>query len=252
MRYLATLLTAVTIFSNCGACLGKDTTLQDAWAYYLKRDYNRAIDACRIVSKDKMLGEEGHYIMGLSFLKLGQAEEARENFDFILKNYPNTKIKDKVMLGICDSYYVQEDFKKAEAEYAQLLRASPGTDYASIIYLQLGDCQRRSGKWKEAESSFRKVINDFPLSLEAKTAKYNLSKGMDFFSVQVGAFSKEDNAQNLAYSLRQRGYDAYVEKLYKKDSIIYRVRVGRFNTKEKAEAEAAKLKKEGFKVRICV
>lgn len=251
MRCLTFLLALAIIFTANNICYGSETALQKAWVDYLRGDYKRAIGACRKISRSKILGEEGRYIMGLSFLKLGDYHEARKNFEFVLENYPKPKREQELLLGIADSFYLEGSFKKAEEYYIRLLKSFSGTDCASIVYLGLGKSQRKQGKWQEAKSSFYKVVRDFPLSLEAETAKDYLRKKRGYFSIQVGAFSRKGNAQKLSKLLKKKGYNAYIEKIYKRDRLIYRVKVGKFDTKKGAQREAAKLKKEGLTVKIC-
>lgn len=234
-------------FPVAGFC--DNPALDKAWTCYLKSDYRDALNACRAVSKSSPLGEKGRYLMGLSFLKLGLQEEARENFEFVIKNYPRTKIKEELLLGIADSYYLEGDFKRAEEYYKRLLKNFKATDYASIVYLNLGKALRRQGKWKEAQDSFYKVTRSFPLSLEAKEAKKYLLKD-HFFSVQVGAFAKKDNALKLVNTLRRKGYNAVIEKQYDREKILYKVKIERFDTKAMADREAKKLKRDGFSPRI--
>lgn len=251
VRYLTFLLTLAIVFTVSGACFGSEAALQRAWTYYLKGDYYKAVELCRKISGQEMLGEEGRYIMGLSFLKLGDFQQTRKNFQFLLKNYPDGRKKEETLLGLADSYFLEGELGKAEEYYIRLLKGFPGTDYASIAYLGLGKCQRKQGKWQEAESSFHKVTRDFPFSLEAEAAKDCLKKRVSYFSVQAGAFSKKENAQKLTELLRNKGYDAYIEKCYDRDRLIYRVRVGKFDTEGGAQEEAARLKKQGYTVRIC-
>jgi len=248
MRYLAIILIIALIVP--GTCFGGQPTLDKAWTYYLKGDYRRAVDVCRLASKNRMLGEEGRYLMGLSQLKLNDAAEARKNFEFILENYPRSSVKPELLLGVADSYFVEEKFDKAEQEYKRLLGSSSSTDYASIAYLRLAISQQKQGKWQEADGSLHKLIRDYPLSLEVNEARTFLKRKGDFFSVQVGAFSKKENAGKLLSTLRKKGYDVRVEKSYKNDKLIYLVKIGKFSTKTKAQQEAKRLKKEGFSARI--
>lgn len=251
VRHFLFLLALAIIFNTSHTCFGDEAALQKAWVYYLRGDYEKALDTCRKLSTNKVLGEEGRYIMGLSFLKLGDYPQARKNFEFLLENYSTVKRREQILLGIADSYYLGGEFEKAEQCYVELLKAFSDTDYASIAYLRLGLCQKNQGKWQEAVSSFSKVVRDFPLSLEAEAARDCLKDKTSCFSVQVGAFSKRENAQRLADLLIKKGYDAYIEKTCHGDKLIYRVRVGKFNTRNDAQQEAAELKKEGLAVRIC-
>ena len=112
--------------------------LDEAWIHYLKGDYRKTIEICREITSQKALGDQGRYIMGLSFLNLGRQEEARENFEFILSNYPGSKLRQELLLGIADSYFLNGEFEKAEQLYAVMLKSYPASDYSSIAYIRMG------------------------------------------------------------------------------------------------------------------
>jgi len=64
------------------------------------------------------------------------------------------------------------------------------------------------------------------------------------YTVQVGAFSKEESAQNLAKKIRDKGYQTYVIK----GKTLYKVQVGEFKTLDEAKAISEKLKKLGYEI----
>lgn len=249
MRGIFLIAVLVAVLGICVSGFCESPVLDKAWSCYLKSDYRKALDACRAISRKNILGEKGRYLMGLSFLKLGRQEQARENFEFVLKNYPNTRIRQELLLGIGDSYFLEGNFSQAERYYKQLLGSYSPSDYASMAYLNLGRALRRQGKWKEAQDSFNKVVSVYPASLEVREAKRYLLKD-SFFSVQVGAFSKRENALNLRELLIRRGYNARIDKYYDKESLLYKVKVGKFDKKPAAEREAKRLKKDGFAPRV--
>ena len=69
MRIILIAVFCIIFCVEAGICFGADASMQDAWTYYLKGNYDKTLDICRSISRNKMLGEEGHYIMGLSFLQ---------------------------------------------------------------------------------------------------------------------------------------------------------------------------------------
>ncbi|MGQ9645969.1 MAG: septal ring lytic transglycosylase RlpA family protein [Thermodesulfobacteriota bacterium] len=70
------------------------------------------------------------------------------------------------------------------------------------------------------------------------------------FTLQVGSFVEESNAQALAEQLR-KNYDAvHVTTMETLSQKYYRVRVGQFETKEEALSIAEKLSQMGFKVLV--
>lgn len=190
--------------------------------------------------------------MGLSYLKLGKTELAREKFRAVIENCPTSDIRDSVLLGLCDSYYLEGDFKLAECYYQGLLEDYPYTSNAAAVYLRLGNSQQKLCKLKQAQKSFDTVLKFYALSPEYEEALENVSKQVECFSIQLGAFSKEENADILLKELYSKGYQAFVEKGDSKGKTIYRVKVGKFSSREDADTEAKKLKKSGYSVRIVV
>jgi len=64
------------------------------------------------------------------------------------------------------------------------------------------------------------------------------------YTIQVGAFSKEEGAQNLAKEIRGKGYQTYVIK----GKTLYKVQIGEFKTSDEAKAISEKLKKLGYEI----
>jgi len=69
------------------------------------------------------------------------------------------------------------------------------------------------------------------------------------FAIQVGAFRLAEGAERLVKQLREKGYDAYVDKsLLKQGGNIYRVRIRGYKNIEQARSAIARLEKdEGMK-----
>ena len=63
-------------------------------------------------------------------------------------------------------------------------------------------------------------------------------------AIQVGAFGEKSAADQLADSLRDKGYPVYVAAGEASGSARWRVRVGPLRTREEGEREAARLKRE--------
>lgn len=63
------------------------------------------------------------------------------------------------------------------------------------------------------------------------------------YRVQVGAFKKKENAQELANKLKKKGYETYIFH----DDSFYKVQVGAFSKKENSENMVSTLMKQGYK-----
>jgi rare lipoprotein A len=70
------------------------------------------------------------------------------------------------------------------------------------------------------------------------------------FTLQVGSFGDETNAQKLAEQLRKSFENVYVTTMETLTQKYHRVRVGQFETRESALVIAEKLSQMGFKVLV--
>ena len=57
--------------------------------------------------------------------------------------------------------------------------------------------------------------------------------------MQIGAYGNRDNAEKAMYNLRSVGYSSRIDKIDKKNKILYTVRSGYYDSKN----EANKIKK---------
>ena len=267
-------LIVLAIFILCDAAYAGSEAVQKAWGYYLANDYIRAVDTLTASSKEKSLGEEGHYLMGLSFLKLNDSTQAWKSFNYLLENYPVSDFTQSALLGLGDSYFIVGQYSEAAKSYERLLSLFPNSEYAPLAYLRIGISQGEDGLRKESEEMLNKLIRLYPQSFEAGNAREYLKKRPalnsapkpavavvagqaqvyipqdGIYSVQVGAFSRDLNAYTYAETLKNGGYDAYVEKKPQDNDILYAVKIGHFNTKQEAQDYADKLTDKGFTARV--
>ena len=66
------------------------------------------------------------------------------------------------------------------------------------------------------------------------------------FSIQIGSFSIEANAQNLVGILVGGGYGAFIVETALEQKRLFRVRVGRYGTVEEAREAKSKLESLGY------
>lgn len=68
------------------------------------------------------------------------------------------------------------------------------------------------------------------------------SSNVTLYRVQVGAFSKRENADNQLKAVKAKGFDAFITQV----DGLYKVQVGAYSVKENAEAQLARVKAAGF------
>lgn len=87
----------------------------------------------------------------------------------------------------------------------------------------------------QIQNDIKKAMGNQPAPQPQPTGK--------LYRVQVGAFKKKGNADNLAKKLKAQGYDVIVKKV----GDLYKVQCGAFSVKKNAEALYNKLVKDGYK-----
>ena len=68
--------------------------------------------------------------------------------------------------------------------------------------------------------------------------------GAEGWIVQVGSFGDKDNAERLAERLSARNYAVSVSEFRLGDKVLYRVRVGPTQSRDKAEAQMARIQEQ--------
>jgi cell division septation protein DedD len=85
---------------------------------------------------------------------------------------------------------------------------------------------------KPAKTGEKEKVLDSPAAAAVELAA---SKDPGRWTVQVNAFPDERSAKTWVDRLKNRGYNAYVSEVLNKGQTWYRVRVGRFHSREEAE-----------------
>jgi tetratricopeptide (TPR) repeat protein len=231
---------------------GYGLNLESLKVYFLKGDYKQAI-----IEGEKILAgtdyhardlDELYYILGLSYLKDGNLLRASDIFEIILKEFKDSAYKERALLGLGDTYFLQGNYNEAQRHYQDLLNNN--SSLRPTLYYRLSLCAVKLGQTQVAKEYLAKLKKDFLLSLETRINPELLGPGDIYYSVQVGCFSKPTNAQNLTQKLMQKGYPAYIEEINTEGKINYRVRVGKFSSRLQAQELEKKLCQEGYPTKI--
>ncbi|HEX7029208.1 MAG TPA: SPOR domain-containing protein [Gammaproteobacteria bacterium] len=83
-----------------------------------------------------------------------------------------------------------------------------------------------------------------PVPAKPLAAEEETGVAVQPWTVQVGSFSNDSNAENLAAALRERGFPAYVSRFEDGGAIHHRVRVGGFASRDAAQAKADEIREQ--------
>lgn len=215
----------------------------------LKGDYNKVISSAQNSISNGSASSEIYYLAGLAYLKKKDYAQARYNLDSAIKKAKDKKIKNKATLALADTYFLEKKFEDALPLYESLLKQNHNSGLVSLLLLRASQCNIKAGKWEEGNLYLNKLRSEYPNSLEALMSE-PLSSTDEFFCVQAGSFTREENARDFALCLKQKGYDAYVSGVKVEDKVLYRVRVGECETRAQAEGLKEGLDALGYDTKI--
>ena len=220
---------------------------------FLKNNYQQAIDKLKNIEslhpRDRY-ADDALLLAGVSYLKEENWQKAREKLKKLLGQYPKSNLLGKAELSLGDSFYLAKDIDGAIFRYKQFLINNSQNPLLAEVYFKLGRCYQKKGRWSEAKYYFEKVYADYPLSFEAAGASGILTENGLFFTIQMGSFLDKTNALKTRDKLKNEGYQAYISEVREKGKLLYRVRIGEFDTQGEADYIAKELKEKGYSTRI--
>ena len=229
----------------------KSSTVRKAEQAFLKGHYEEVVNIGNTYTSSRgRSSDELQYLTGRALLKLGRLDEARNRFSRIVNDSDNDEFLDKSYMGLADSYYLEKDYKKAKSHYEKIMRYFPDSDEVPTIYYKLGECSSKLNEKEASKGYYDKLLALYPASLGAKLLAGEESDFV-IRSVQVGSFSRWSNAKKLNDELNSKGFDSNIHTAIVGDSRFYRVRVGQYNTLSDAEDMARTLRNRGYSVKIC-
>ncbi len=93
--------------------------------------------------------------------------------------------------------------------------------------------------------------NDLAKAIASALVLSDVKENKTIYRVQVGAFSKYENAQKIATELQNKGYQTLIKSgTNKENKAIYRVQVGAFSKYENAQKIATELQNKGYQTFI--
>lgn len=210
-----------------------DTDISSVERLFLEGQYDKAERAAQsLIDQRSRQRYELYYLKGLSELKLNKLKEARESFGTIISKYPASNRIFDAHLGIGDSYMLEGNGQESAKIYNDIAIRFPKDKNIVLV--------------KE-----RLAMEAIPGNADLKPNVIPRSESKGYISVQAGCFKNRRNAESLSKKLISRGYKSYVELPMGSGDKLYRVKVGRLNSKEEADTIAAKLRRDGYKTTTC-
>lgn len=116
------------------------------------------------------------YFRGYRLTKDKEYDKAIETFEGFLENWPGHKLADHARYWIGEIYYTRADWERAILEFDRVINDYPRGDKVPSATLKQGMAFEKLGSIKEARVLLEQVVEKFPESPEAQTAKNRLKE----------------------------------------------------------------------------
>ena len=252
-RAIITLIFIFTLLSTAYA----ESEIAGAEKLFLEGRYDKVVTECeRLIDARSRQRDEVYYIKGLSELKTCKFSDAKHSFETLIEKYPRSKRAVEAYTGIGDAYYLEGRYDDAAKSYKETLQKFPNDKNACILKERLDECGKKTASPAEAQDEScdngkeASATNFIPKS---NFVPKEIPRGDESaaISVQAGCFKNKRNAENMSRKLHRLGYESFVEIPAGRGDRLYRVKVGRLSSVTDAEDLAARLKKSGYKVKVC-
>lgn len=152
--------------------------------------------------------------------------EASKTYQSIVDNFPKSEWADDALYKLYQYYYSIGLYKTADQKLDQLKRDYPFSAYAADEKLAAG----KKTPPQDQPTVLKKV---------GSVEKYST-----LFTVQVGAFSTLQNAEELKTRFEREGYISNIFTIVKNGKKLHKVWVGEFKTQDDAKRFSGEIKKK--------
>ncbi len=114
------------------------------------------------------------YMSAYGAFKDGRFSEAREQFQSLLKDYPENEYSDNARFWIAECFYKEKNYEEAILAYEELLKKNPKSEKVPGALMKQGLAFYELNDPETGKIILEKVITDFPDSEQAGIARKKL------------------------------------------------------------------------------
>ena len=200
-------------------------------------------------------------VLFLRGLLSADGDSAAAYYEDYASRFPNGRFREEALFRIAQLKYVQGLYRSSQARFRQLLQSNPQSPLSSKCHFWLGMCHSALGEKDSALVWFEQLKTKFPSSeltglipagMDVRPGPAPLPAGekekpalpTPSYSVQIGAFSNQNNALLRKAFFEREGYPVFLNTKQKEGDTLFLVWIGRFPTLEEAKkfGEAIRIK----------
>jgi TolA-binding protein len=136
-----------------------------------KGDYSTAESNLKAVKT-----AEAQYYLGKTYLLSKRAYLAAAAFENLIRDYPNSDLKEESQFFIGDSFFLAEDFDGAISKYQNFLSLHPESPLRVSAIFRIGSSYFQKKDYVQARANFQTVLDRYPKDFFAPLAQYFIAE----------------------------------------------------------------------------
>ena len=136
-----------------------------------KGDYSAAEATLKAVKT-----AEAQYYLGKTYLLSKRAYLAAAAFENLIRDYPDSDLKEEAQFFIGDSFFLAEDYDGAISKYQKFLSLYPDSPLRVSAMFRIGSSYFQKKDFVEARANFQSVLDRYPKDFFAPLAQYFIAE----------------------------------------------------------------------------
>ncbi len=194
-------------------------------------------------------GREARIWLGRTYLARGEYRSALVELRNGLEELEDTSKSGNDLIGrylfwIGEGYRQSGKASDARHYFESFLKRVPGHPLTSVLRERLSDTYRSLGLDPASIRIDRSSTGEGPAETRKEAGRTAANDGS--FQIRIASFSLRKNALALVRDLAEKGFEAEIEDAVLETGTFYRVVMGGYTDRERAEEIARKVHREGY------
>lgn len=119
---------------------------------------------------------EAQYYLGKTYLLSKRAYLAAAAFENLIRDYPDSELKEEAQFFIGDSFFLAEDFNGAISKYQRFISLYPESPLRVSALFRIGSSHFQKKDYVEARANFQAVLDRYPKDFFAPLAQFFIAE----------------------------------------------------------------------------